>query len=130
MADHERSEAKLTPKQLQAVAALLTSPGIQQAATAAGVPESTLRRWRGLPAFRDAMRVATEELWQSIARQLQSNASLAVDTLVEVCRTGDKDSARVAAARWLLELSLKTREQLDLSARLEAVEAAVREEAL
>jgi hypothetical protein len=122
----ELPENALSARQLAAIPALLTAPSISAAAETLGINERTLRRWHKQPAFALALRLATDELWASLAKQLQSKASLAVETLADVCQTGDKDAARVGAARWLLELSMKMREQLDLAARLERLEEAVK----
>ena len=66
MAESERSQVKLTPKQLAAVEALMLAPSIQEAAARAGVPESTLRRWRAQPDFQAALKAASYELWQGL----------------------------------------------------------------
>ena len=130
MAESERSQVKLTPKQLAAVEALMLAPSIQEAAARAGVPESTLRRWRAQPDFQAALKAASYELWQGLTNRLQASTEKAVATLESICDGGDKDTARVSAARWILEFAFKAREALivseldDIKEKLDAVEEA------
>lgn len=114
----------LTSRQVQAIAALLASPSIGQAASAVGVGERTLFRWLQDSDFQAAYRAArADALTQATARLTQA-AGEAIDTLREVM--GDTEapaSARVSAARTVLELAVRAVELEDLVQRVEVLEA-------
>src|ERR687885_2119307 len=117
-------DAKLTPKQDALIAALLTSPTIQDAARTVGVSETTAHRWlRTDEGFTAAyLKARREALGQAVAR-LQQLSSGAVAVLANVA--ADKQapaSSRVAAATKILELAIKAVELEDLEARIAALE--------
>jgi hypothetical protein len=119
--------AELTRKQGEAIAALLSVPTITEAARHAGVGGRTLYRWLQedatfQQAYRDARRAAVS---QAIAH-VQRATSTAVKTLEAIMRsTKAPSSARVSAARAVLEMALKGMELEDLSVRIEALERAL-----
>lgn len=122
----------LSRRQETAISALLSQPTIKEAATIAKIGESTIWRWLQNEEFHAAyMQARRESVKQSIAR-LQSYTSAAVDTLHEVMTDKSaKDFARVAAAKAILDYSLKAVEIEDLATRLaelETVMAAHQEE--
>jgi hypothetical protein len=94
---------KLTRKQEQAIAALLESPTLEDAAQKAGVSYATLKRWQKVPAFADAYRRKRRELLDAAVGRIQAATSTAVDTLQSVAKSGAKDSDRVRAAVAILE---------------------------
>src|ERR687885_1177622 len=117
-------DTKLTPKQDALIAALLTSPTIQDAAKAVGVSETTAHRWlRTDEAFTAAyLKARRAAVGQAIAR-LQQLSSGAVAVLGQVA--ADKQapaSARVAAASKILDTAIKAVELEDLEARIAALE--------
>jgi hypothetical protein len=114
---------KLSRKREQAIAALLSASTLVEAAKAAGIGDRTLWRWLQDPHFQTAYRQARRDaVGQAIAR-LQQVASTAVDTLESVMKSSAaRDSARVAAARAVLELGVRAIELEDLEARLTALE--------
>ena len=61
---------QLTPKQHQAVSALLSCKTVDAAAVAVGVHIRTLFRWLAEPAFRTALSAAESELIDSALRRL------------------------------------------------------------
>jgi uncharacterized protein (UPF0147 family) len=114
--------------QEQAIAALMSQPTIGEAAKVAGIGVETLRLWLKDPVFSDAYRRARRELMSEVSAQLQRAATSAVRALEEI--TNDPEagaSARVSAARTLLEFGARTVETEDLSARIEALERAAAE---
>lgn len=118
--------SKLTRKQESAIAALLTAPTIEAAAVVVGVGEVTLWRWMKLPEVQEAYRAARHEVVSQAIARLQRACSKAVDTLEEIMADqGAKDSARVNAAKAVLELSLKAGESEELVARVETLEEAL-----
>lgn len=117
--------ADLTPKQHKAIAALLTEPTIGAAATAAGVGERTLYTWLGDAGFRVVYLAARREAVGQAVAQLQRISSEAVLVLQSVMNDATKPaSARIAAARSVLEFSIKAVEMEELEQRLVALEAA------
>lgn len=119
---------KLTRKQEQAIAALLTCQTIAAAANTAGIGEATLFRWLQLDDFQKAYRSAR---WQAVSQaitQIQSATSGAVATLCEIA--GDRNApatTRVTAAKSILDLALKAIEVEDMAARISLLEKRVEE---
>jgi hypothetical protein len=114
---------KLTRKQEVAIAALLTAPTIADAAQAATISEPTLWRWLQREDFQTAYRHARREAVSQAVAYLQRVAGEAVDTLRAVMQDSQNPaSARVSAARVVLELSIRGIELEDLEARLQVLE--------
>jgi hypothetical protein len=118
---------KKAPRKLDAfVAAMLAHPTIEAAAAAVGIAVSTAYRWlqhadviqRLAEARRDAMKAAMSKLQQA--------ASASVDCLCEIQREGESESARVSAARTILEQALRSVELQDVQERLDKLEAIVK----
>jgi len=110
----------LEPKQQRAVAELMARPTVRDAASAAGVHESTLYRWLRDPAFADAYRAARSEALQHATARLKALASTFVATLEGVA--GDPDapaSSRVAAAKTGLEFAYRADMYEDIQAMIE-----------
>ena len=115
--------AKLSRKQELAIAALLSTKTIAEAAREAGVSEITLWRWLRRSDFQLAYANARREVVSSAIASLQQASEKAVRTLEEIML--DKNaapSARVSAAKVVLELVLKVQNIEDLQRRLAAVE--------
>ncbi|ACV64413.1 phage protein [Desulfofarcimen acetoxidans DSM 771] len=114
---------KLTRKMELAVAALLTAPTIGLAAQKVGISEITLWRWLQTEEFKGRYAEAKRQaVGQAIAR-LQQSTVKAVDALEEIVSDVDaKDTARVAAAKIILETALRGIEIEDLAARVELLE--------
>jgi hypothetical protein len=114
---------KLTRKQEVAIAALLTAPTIADAAHAANISQPTLWRWLQREAFQATYRQARREAVSQAMAYLQQVAGEAVDTLRAVMQDSQKPaSARVSAARAVLELAIRGIELEDLEARLQVLE--------
>jgi hypothetical protein len=122
-----RLPANLTPKQGQALVALLHQPTIKQAAEAAGVPERTLYDWMHLPEFRRAYREARHESFSHAVTLTQQYASLAVNTLGKVMLDpAAQHSAKVSAATAMLRFGREALELEDLHGRVSAIEQTMR----
>ena len=118
----------MTPRKEKALQALLVSRTRAEAAKAAGIGESTLREYMKDPEFSERYREAFGNLVQDATRQAQQALTLALSTLTEIMEnTGEQATARIQAARYLVEYALRLGEQCDLLARLERLEAAVKE---
>jgi hypothetical protein len=113
----------LTPKQDQAIIALLNEPTIAKAATALGVSERTLHRWLEEETFHRAFRKARREAFAQAIAVTQRYTPMAVHTLAKVMTDGSvQASARVSAATNLLRFGREALELDDLAGRLEALE--------
>ena len=117
---------KVTRNQERAIAALLVHPTMSQAATAAGVGEVTLWRWMQIPEFKEHYRLARRQAVSQAVGHLQQACSAAVVALTDVFQDVNcPASARVSAARTVLEMALKGVELEDLAVRVEELEQQV-----
>ena len=116
---------KLSRKQDQAITALVTCPSIAEAATQCGLAEVTLRRWLKQDGFRTAYREARRAVVQHAIVQVQQATGEAVATLRRVRQDPETSaSAKVSAAKAILDTAVKAVELEDLEARIAALEAA------
>jgi len=114
---------KKEQKQERAIGALLSASSIREAAKEAGIAEATLHRYLKDETFKAQYQAAKREVVQQAISQLQRSAGKAVKVLIEIAE--DKEcpsSARVSAARTILETSLKAVELEDLEKRIEELE--------
>ena len=119
---------KFERKWEQAIAALLSQGTILQAATAAGVDESSLRRWLKDAAFKAAYHQARADLLQHSLGHIAAGLTAAALVLRGILIDKEASaSSKVAAARTLFEMAMKDRELEALEARLAAVEALLQE---
>jgi hypothetical protein len=116
----------LKPRQRRAIAALLSSRNVQDAAQAVRVGERTLYRWLADDAdFRKALTIAESALIDDTTRRLISGATAALDALAGLITSAESESVKKAAASdWLAHL-IKLRELRDIEQRLADLEAAV-----
>ena len=103
------------------VAALAAGCTYEDAARQAGVSERTVRRRLDDPGFRKQVDAARGEMISRAVAQLSAAATEAVGTLRELLAS-ELDFARLGAARAILEVGFKYREQLDLAERITALE--------
>ena len=122
-AESDPQEPGLTHKQEQAIAALLAQPTIKAAAVAAGISEATMWRWLQQNEFHTAFMQARRESVRHAVARLQSTVGDAVDTLAKIMKNAKAPySARVTAARAVIEYSLKATELEDLAERVAELE--------
>jgi phage terminase small subunit len=114
---------KLTRKQEALISALLTAPSLAAAAQQAGLSEVTAWRWLKDATFQAAYREARRAVVQQAIVQVQHATGTAVQTLVAVMQDNESpSSARVSAARSILEMAIRAVEIEDLEARITALE--------
>ena len=118
---------KLTRKQEQAIAALLSEATVGAAAEKAAVSEVTLYRWLKLPDFRADYREARREGVEKAIAQLQQSSWAAATTLIRLLASGS-DSVRLRAAQSILDQANKGLELLDFEERLAALERQAEEQ--
>ena len=114
---------KLSRKKEQAIAALLSQPSIGGAAKKVGIGEKALFRWLQLDDFQREYKAARRQVIDQAIAQIQCVLSEAVQTLLVVMYDGNAPaSAKVSAARALLDIGFKVVEIEDLESRIEKIE--------
>lgn len=114
----------VSKNQEKAITALLSESKLKDAANVAGISESTLWRWLKEEEFQKAYMQARRESVRHSVAQLQQTSGEAVGVLREVMMDKNSSaSARVTAAKSVLELSIKAVEFEDLEMRLIEVES-------
>ncbi len=105
------------------MAELLLHPTREEAAAAAGISGVTLWRWMQEPEFAEAYRKARRQAVQQAIGRIQQVCSEAVATLKTIMEDSEAPaSARVSAAKTVLETAIKAVELEDLEARLSILE--------
>ena len=113
----------MTPTQHKALQALLTCGTKAEAAKTAGISTRTLQTYLATPEFQKEYKKAFGQLVQDATRQAQHALSPAIKTLRAIVEDeAESSTARIAAARSLLEFGLRLTELSDILAELEAVE--------
>jgi hypothetical protein len=119
-----KASGTISRQQEKALTALLTCPSITAAAQQCGVAEVTLHRWLKDTAFQAAYREARRVVVQHAIAQVQRATGEAVETLRSVMQDPEAPaSARVSAAKAILETAVKGIEIDDLEVRIAALEA-------
>ena len=114
---------ELKGKQAVALAALLSQPTVADAARVAQVSEPTLWRYLRDPAFAAEYRAGRREVVSHAVMRLQADSAQAAKVLREIADdTTAPASARVTAARVILETAFKGIELLDHGERIAALE--------
>jgi molybdenum-dependent DNA-binding transcriptional regulator ModE len=115
---------KLTGKQGALLTALLCEPSIAEAAKAAGVGERTAFRYLADPAFQAEYRAARRELVEQTVARLQADGSRAARVLREIAEDATAPaSARVTAARTIIEQGFSGAKLQDLAEEIEQIKA-------
>ena len=118
------AERKLDAKEQRALVALLEHETIKEAAKGYRLSEATLYRYLSDATFKAHYSRARSSVVEHAITQLQRDCATATKTLREVAEDGDAPtSARVSAAKAILEGAIKSVELHDLMARVEALEA-------
>lgn len=120
---------KKEQKQDLAIAALLHSESIRDAAKEAGIAEATLHRYLKDESFKTEYHVAKRAVVNHAICRLQQSAGKAVKALVEISESKEAPaSARVSAAKTILEISMKAIEFENLETRIATLEKIVRDQ--
>jgi thiamine phosphate synthase YjbQ (UPF0047 family) len=114
---------KITPKQVQAIQALLTTPTITAAVEKAGIAERTIYRWLADADFQAALTEAESALLRDIQRELLSKSTAAVEEMERVMHNAEADGTRLRAAQLILEYAAKLRSQAITEERLADIES-------
>ena len=128
MSDEEKS---LTTKQESAALVLATGGTQQEAATAAGVTDRTVRRWLVLPEFTSAIKDAESEQLRGLHRRLTGMAWEALDVLqAEMKNSEGTPGTRTRAALGALQYMKELRELASMQEQLDAIENRLQEAGL
>lgn len=120
----EPSEVQLPAKQEAFLAALLSSVTIKAACKESKISETTGWRYLNDEKFKEKYRKAQRQVVEHAIVRLRADASEAARALREIVDDTDSPaSARVAAARTILELTFKSVELHDIEGRMETLEA-------
>lgn len=115
-------EISLTPAQVKAIEALMTSTGVGAAAEKAGVNRKTLYRWLKEPEFRLALRDVESSALHELSRALTALSKGAIAVLANTLTGVERDPAKLRACEIILSNLLKVRELVDLEARITELE--------
>lgn len=117
----------LPAKQELALQAVISQPTLKEAALAAGVSETTLWRYMQDEAFARRLREARRDAVTHAVIRLQRASSDAVTVLRDLMMKEDvPPSARIAAARTVLDYSIRAVEIDELRRRIEEFEAFIK----
>ena len=104
------------------VAALAAGASVPAAARAGGVSEATVYRRLREPAFRRQVDEARAEMLGRALARLSATCSRAATTLADLL-AAESESVRLGAARSILDVALRWREQDELARRLDNIES-------
>jgi hypothetical protein len=122
-------DRRLTPRQVQAVAALLDEPSIVGAAARIGVNEKTIRVWLTDRDFIAALNKAGMAVLQAAKARLQTLTEKSV-TVLAADLDGERAGDRLRACELVLSHAVKLCELLDLTQRVEDLETAAEKDKL
>lgn len=105
------------------IMALLSSASIREAAEKAGCSEGVIYARKKKDGFRAQYAAAKRELLEQNSDRLLQHITMAVETMGSLASCAKSESVRLSAAETIIELYLKTNEQLDLLVRLEKLES-------
>jgi hypothetical protein len=110
-------------KSEEVIAALMAGRSMRQAAEDCGIGYRTLKEWFASPWFQAEYSTAKKQLLDATINQLRTIGSEAVSGLYDVVtNVANPASARVSAARAILEVLLRAIEVQDISERLARLE--------
>ena len=119
----DKSSDNLTPNQQRAIAALLSSKTVKEAAEEAGVSRSTVYTYLRDKDFSKELRKAQSAAIDAAASRLAAGLSEAIEELSRLIKNADSDSVkRLACSDWI-SFALRLREFSELESRIEALEA-------
>ncbi len=116
---------KLSRKKEQAIAALLSQRGIEEAARSVGIGGTTLRRWLRLPEFHEEYLQARRDVVNQVNARMQQNSGAAASVLLKLMADPSTPaSVRARTAECILERSAKSLAEENIEVRLSKLEQA------
>ncbi len=120
----EEAPEELSARETRFSDELASGTSLADAASAVGISPRSARRWRKKPEIAEAVRARLSENVSMARAILSAGASKAAIGLVDMASgTAPAESARVSAARGVLESTMKLTELEDVIERLAALEA-------
>ena len=121
-----RQQKKLTAKQKRALAALLAGMTQEDAAAAAGVAYSTIRRWLDDPVFGGELERQSSAAVMDAARRLTGAMQTAIDVFDDMMTSPESSPAlKLRAANYTVQHGLKLLEVAEILTRLDAIESSL-----
>jgi len=118
----------LTPKQEEAILALLTTTNVEQAARAVKIGPRTLYRWQQEPVFDKAYRKARRDGFGQGTARLQQASGAAVSSILKIMLDPQAPaSTKLRAAELVLTHGARAIEIEDVEARVSELERAAEE---
>lgn len=108
MSDDKAACDRLTRPPSDFVSFLAAGENYAKIAVHYGVARNTIRRWAGEPEIIADLEEIRADTLEAAKRKINTSIDVAVDTLLNVMDQGDSSSARVAAARVLMDRCLPT----------------------
>ncbi len=113
----------LSKKQTDFITALMTCDTITQAHEKAGISQASAYKYLKDPTFKSVISEMRKEVMRGVISKLMTYGTHAVDTLANIMKDEKAPhTARVSAARAILENLTKTVEMSDMVDRLEQLE--------
>ena len=113
----------LSPKQEAAALALAAGSTLDEAAQKSGAGVTTIKRWlHEQPNLRRRVNELRSELTSRALGRLVDGMVSAADTLGFLCRKGKSEMVRLSAARAIIELGSRLRENVELEERIAVLE--------
>lgn len=100
-----------------------TGATIQQAAERTGIKARTIKSYLAMPHVRQRIEELRADMTERMMGVLCHNAASAANTLAFMSRKAKSQRDRISAAVKVIDLMLKSRELVALTARIEALEA-------
>jgi len=111
----------LSPKQSRAIPFLIEASSIEEGAKIAGVSRVTVYRWMAEAAFKKRLEDERQRTFEESLNRLKGATGQAIDKLVELIGSDEKNISRLAAQS-VLSFAFKTSEVQDLEARITHIE--------
>ena len=120
---NDTENSPLSPRQEAVALSVASGLSLAAAARKAKVGVPTAKHWSAtLPDFRQRVQQIRAEMTSQALGRLVDGMASAADTLGYLTRKGKSEMVRLSAARAVLELANKTRENVELEERLRALE--------
>jgi hypothetical protein len=111
----------LSPRQLQVLPHLLSSPSYEEAARRSGVSVKQIFVWLKDPTFQKELRRNQSVIFTEAISSLKASTLMAVETLTN-CLTDPESRVRLSAAEKILTHAFRGIELFELEERLQEVE--------
>jgi len=118
---NQKPRPKLRGKQLKAIAEILETGSMEEAARRSGVSKTTLYEWMKQEPFRKRLEEARAEVFNEGLGIIKAGTSKAARKLIELLDSRNENTRRLTAQE-ILALSLKISETQEIERRLERLE--------